>query len=158
MDSSFGPLILTIIAALIAAIPPTLAALAAYKQSMAALSTSQETQRIAKGISEKASEQATKTESLVGRVDQVHTLTNSNLSQVRAELAMAATRIENLIAVVSELKSERSKAEVREALHTPVPVIPERRADDPTLKQQLDVQKEIAKNTEETAENTSKPA
>lgn len=163
---SFTPLILTVVAALITGIPPTLAALAAYKQSMAALKTTEQTQLIARKIAEdaqlmasklqqEAHEQALKTGTLIGKVDEVHTLTNSNLAQVRAELATAAARIESLIGVVSELKSERGKAQMREALYTPAPSGAERRTDDPTLKQQLDVQKEIAANTEETAANTT---
>lgn len=144
-DVNYTPLILTIVAALIAGVPPTLAAIAAYKQSMAALIAAQKNTEVSEKIS-------TKTEVLVGKVEEVHTVVNSNLAGVKAELAAAVARIENLIATVSELKTERGKAQVREALYTNVP---ERRADSPAAIQQLAVQEEIAKNTGDTAEHTA---
>lgn len=61
-----------------------------------------------------------KTDGLVHQVAEVHTLTNSNLSAVKADLASAAAQIQALRDVVYDLKSERSKAALTTALHTTV--------------------------------------
>lgn len=65
---------------------------------------------------------STKTDTLVAKVEQVHVLTNSNLSAVKAELAAAAAQIHSLRELVTDLKSERNKADVAHALATPAPV------------------------------------
>lgn len=121
MSESTTAMILTITAALIAGVPPTLAALAAYRQAQAALRAADKAAASSAVTVGKADEQAMKTESLIGRVEQVHTLTNSNLAQVKAELATAAASIVSLTAIVAELRNQRQISQVKDALHTEVP-------------------------------------
>lgn len=68
-----------------------------------------------------------KTEGLSHQVQEVHTLTNSNLSALKAELATALAQITSLHDVVQDLRGERQKAAVAVALATPVPRVLEDR-------------------------------
>jgi len=88
------------------------------------------------------------TKGLVSQVKEVHTLTNSNLSAVKAELAIAAAQIQALRDVIQDLKFERSKAALTTALHTTVNVPAEQAAG-------LTLEK-IEINTEHTAQNTAR--
>lgn len=56
-----------------------------------------------------------KTDSVINKVDQVHVLTNSNLSAVRAELEKSNQKVESLIATVFDMKSEREKLALEKA-------------------------------------------
>lgn len=47
------------------------------------------------------------TRNLIGKVEQVHTLTNSNLSAVKAELATATAQIVTLREMIQEMKVTR---------------------------------------------------
>lgn len=87
------------------------------------------------------------TKGLVSQVKEVHTLTNSNLSAVKAELATAAAQIQALRDVIQDLKSERSKAALAAALHTTVNVPAEQSASATLDKIEI--------NTDETAKNTA---
>lgn len=93
------------------------------------------------------------TKAVAGKVDQVHTLTNSNLSAVKAELREAATEIKALRDVVQDLKSEREKASIATALATPTT---ETKPPLPMNSEHTEILKQIDVNTEETAKNTAK--
>lgn len=60
-----------------------------------------------------------KTDSVTAKVDQVHTLTNSNLSAVKAELSNATIKIESLMQVVDDLKTQRQAGQLATAFTTP---------------------------------------
>lgn len=53
-----------------------------------------------------------KTEEVANKVDQVHTLTNSNLSDVKAELTGTRDKLELLMQTIVDLKSERQIAQM----------------------------------------------
>lgn len=153
-EATIPALILAVVAALIAGIPPTLAAMAAYRAAGAALKTAQHATELTQTVVTKADEQAVKTEGLIGRVDQVHTLTNSNLSAVKAELQQATQQIASLTALIHELRDERSKAQLREALATmppgatpSAPVVVLASPSEKSLTAIDDNTKEIAENT-----------
>lgn len=59
------------------------------------------------------------TTALQGQVREVHTLTNSNLSQVRSELQQGAAEIASLREVINDLKLERDKTALATAFNTP---------------------------------------
>jgi Rad3-related DNA helicase len=63
---------------------------------------------------------AHKAESISHQVQEVHTLTNSNLSAVKAELATATAQIVALRELVQDLKAEREKASMATALATTI--------------------------------------
>lgn len=95
------------------------------------------------------------TKAVAGKVEQVHTLTNSNLSAVKAELATAVSKIESLHDVVKDLKAEREKASVAAALATPVPqVVQETSA--PQVEMHVETLENIELHTKQTALNTAK--
>lgn len=56
-----------------------------------------------------------KTEEVANKVDQVHTLTNSNLSSVKAELTGTQNELKLLTQTIADLKSERQAAQVAAA-------------------------------------------
>lgn len=60
-----------------------------------------------------------KTDGLASQVKEVHTLTNSNLSAVKAELALATAQIASLHEVVMDLKAEREKMAIAAQLRYP---------------------------------------
>lgn len=107
-------------------------------------------------VADLVAENTTKTEGVAHQVQEVHTLTNSNLSLVKSELATAAMQISQLREVVADLKSERGKVAATAAnaqhestkltaalLPVPLPI------ESPILK-------DIEKNTADTAENTAR--
>lgn len=61
---------------------------------------------------------------LAGAVKEVHTLTNSNLSQVKAELSKVVSQNAALHELVAELRSERDKAAITAAALAVPPVTP----------------------------------
>jgi hypothetical protein len=103
---------------------------------------------VALRTSAKIEQTVAETKSISAQVREVHVLTNSNLSAVKAELATAAMQIAALLDVVQDLKSERSKTSLSTALHTTV-TVPGAPASSPVLEQ-------IEQNTDKTAKNTSK--
>lgn len=69
-----------------------------------------------------------KTDGISHQVQEVHTLTNSNLSAVKAELATATAQIQALRDLVQDLRNEREKGAIAVALSTPLPApTPERK-------------------------------
>jgi hypothetical protein len=72
----------TVLIALIVAAAPTIAALGAWRESQ---------------------KTTAKTEVVIAKADEIHTLTNSNLAAVKADLALANARILSLEALVSKL-------------------------------------------------------
>jgi hypothetical protein len=88
----------TTIIAILAAIPPTLMALAAFRQG-----------KINTVMAEKAE---VKADSIIHKADEIHTMTNSNLTKVNADLEMANKRVEsleNLIKSMAEPKQPETK-------------------------------------------------
>lgn len=84
-----------------------------------------------------------------GKIEQVHTLTNSNLSAVKAELSSAVREIVSMKEVITDLKAERDKVAAAQALKGPVK--PEEAAASGVAtgiaREQLEVQKKIEENT-----------
>ena len=76
-----------VLIALIVAVPPTIAAVAAWRQGKA---------------------NGQKADALTVKAEEIHVLTNSNLSTVKADLAKANTRIESLEALVTKLTDQLS--------------------------------------------------
>lgn len=146
--------VIAAVVAVMAALPPTIAALAAFMQSRAAV----EQAKIATAV---GASTAQKTDGLIGQVQQVHTLTNSNLSAVKAELAIATQQITSLLAIVQELKTERDKVAMATAYSTPVPSkdTTQEKLDRDTMtmeaKEAIENLKKIDKNTKAIEENTA---
>lgn len=93
---------------------------------------------------------AKKTETLVTAVQEVHAVTNSNLSAVKAELTTSNALNASLRDIISDLKAEREKAAIAVALATPVAERShDTRAGDATATDQLT---QIADNTKATVE------
>jgi hypothetical protein len=65
--------------------------------------------------------QLEETRVLRGQVQEVHTMTNSNLSAVTAKLEQATAEIASLRETIQDLKSERAAKNVSTALDTPAP-------------------------------------
>lgn len=63
-----------------------------------------------------------KTDALIGKVDQVHEVSNSNLSALKLELSTANSQIGQLRELVMDLKAEREKAAIAAALAIPPPM------------------------------------
>lgn len=82
------------------------------------------------------------------QVAEVHTITNSNLSAVKAELKQATMQIEEMKTFVRDLKGERDKLAVLTA-HT-TKALPE------TTTKESEVLEEIEENTKNTDMNTRK--
>lgn len=82
------------------------------------------------------------------QIHEVHTLTNSNLSLVKAELDKALMQIEEMKTFVRDLKGERDKLAITTAHASSSTVT--------TGHGTKEVLKSIDKNTEETAVNTKK--
>lgn len=84
-----------------------------------------------------------------GKIEQVHTLTNSNLSSVKAELSSAVKEIVSMKEVITDLKAERDKAATIQTVKEPVK--PEEAAASGVAtgiaREQLEVQKQIEENT-----------
>ena len=93
----------------------------------------------------KIDESLLKSEAISHQVQEVHTLTNSNLSAVKAELAQAVSQITEMRVLVADLKSERDKLATIAALNTELfhPPINQRK-----------VLESIEKNTENIDTNT----
>lgn len=70
-------------------------------------------------ISQVTAQSLVETTALQGQVQQVHTLTNSNLSEVKADLRQSVAEISALKAVVLDLKTERDKIATAAAYNTP---------------------------------------
>lgn len=85
------------------------------------------------------------------QVKEVHTITNSNLSAVKAELNQAVNQLSEMKVLVTDLKSERDKLATITALHTPSP------SQTPTVEiphEMNEVFKSIDINTENIDKNT----
>jgi len=61
-----------------------------------------------------------KSEAISHQVQEVHTLTNSNLSAVKAELNQAVAQLAEMKILVNDLKSERDKLAITAAVNTDV--------------------------------------
>lgn len=97
-----------------------------------------------------------KSDAIETKVDQVHTLTNSNMTALNAKLDAALAEVKAGKDMIAQLRLERSDtasaqaaSNIREALATPVPVRSSK-ADDRLLES-------IEKNTADTAANTAPP-
>lgn len=75
-------------------------------------------------ISQVTAKSLVETTALQGQVQQVHTLTNSNLSEVKADLRQSAAEIVSLKEMILELKTERDKIATVSAFNTPVATQP----------------------------------
>lgn len=62
------------------------------------------------------------TTALQGQVKEVHTLTNSNLSEVKADLKQAVSEIASMRETISDLKGEREKTAMATAFTSPTGV------------------------------------
>lgn len=82
------------------------------------------------------------------QVQEVHTITNSNLSTVKSELAQAIGQLNEMKVFVNDLKNERDKLATITALNTPAP--------NSNSTSESEVLDSIDKNTESTANNTRK--
>lgn len=83
-------------------------------------------------ISQVTARSLVETTALQGQVQQVHTLTNSNLSEVKADLKQSTAEIASLKESILDLKAERDKASTAAAFNTPVAVSrPSRSTDAP---------------------------
>lgn len=71
-------------------------------------------------ISQVTAKSLVETGVLQGQVQQVHTLTNSNLSEVKADLKRSAAEIVSLKEAILDLKSERDKTAIAAAFNTPI--------------------------------------
>lgn len=89
------------------------------------------TGRDTRDVSSRVDQQLNETKEMKGQIREVHTQTNSNLSALKAELALAVSRIEGLQATVLDLRSERTALAVSAALMTPVPPRAARVSDGP---------------------------
>lgn len=65
------------------------------------------------------------TGNLQTKVQEVHVLTNQNLSDVRNELKTSNAELASLREVIADLKGEREKTNIRTAYQTPVPAAPQ---------------------------------
>lgn len=91
---------------------------------------------------------------LSGQIAEVHTITNSNLSAVKAELKQATMQIEEMKTFVRNLTGERDKlAAITATAAGRVPHSREDKFPEQKVSETLD---SIDKNTEETAINTKK--
>ena len=114
--------IVALVTALLAAIPPTIAALAVYRQTKsngknaeirataAAEKVEQlvvKTDKIAEGASEQMSSLNKKTDTLTTKAEEIHTLTNSNLTEVKVQLEKAKQEIKELHELILKLSAER---------------------------------------------------
>jgi len=89
MDSTW----LSIVYAVIAALPPTIASLAVLRQGKRAAITNLAQ---ALKLEDKVDDNTAKTETVNKKADVIHDLTNSNLTAIKTELSEAKTRIEKL--------------------------------------------------------------
>lgn len=99
-----------IVIAAIAAVPPTLVAWAALRQSRVTAHKTDENTRLTEdikatteGLKVSTEENAQSSAKLQVTTDQIHVLTNSRLSQVLTDLTMANERIASLEALVHKL-------------------------------------------------------
>lgn len=93
--------LVTIVGAIITGIPPTLVALAAYRQG------------VRNEVKAKENTQAVLVET-----DKIHELTNSNLTKVKSDLMAATSQIEELQTLVATLV-EQKKALIAEGKKEP---------------------------------------
>lgn len=105
---------------------------------------------------------AVKTDALAAKVEEVHNVTNSGLSAVKAELKTSNELNSQLREIITDLKAQRGKAEVATALATPVPAAARHRdtehATVEILDRATDQLTEIETNTKQTAANTTRAA
>lgn len=92
---TLDPLV-AIVAAVLAALPPTIAALAALRQGK------QNAAKVAVNT-QLTEDTGHKTDNLIKKTDEIHELTNSNLTSVKSDLAMANQRIKELQLLVEDL-------------------------------------------------------
>jgi hypothetical protein len=85
-------MVVAIVTSLLAAIPPTIAALASYRQARKNAASVAENTAITAGIDRKA--------------DLIHTLTDGRLTQVMSDLGSANEQIKRLDDVVRDLSAE----------------------------------------------------
>jgi len=122
--------------ALIAAIIPTIAAIAAAVLSVMTLL--------------KSNENGTKSDAIIQKSDVIHTLTNSRLTEVTAQLAVANEKIEGLQKLVSQmmeaekatnLAAERSTLQIERAAAQTPPMIADKLIEDAEAPGQFAVKK-----------------
>lgn len=101
-----------VLIAFLAAIPPTIAALAALMAARKSAKQTQDTNIKTIELVAKAEETTQKTDNLVKKTEEIHTLTNGNLGEVRKELDKANKKIMALHKTMSKLIKDR---EVKEA-------------------------------------------
>lgn len=105
---------------IIAAIPSTIAALAAAFVALASLIKSKENGRVADATAQKA-------DKLIEKTTEIHTLANGNLSKMAESLAVAMKEIEGLKALLlqkeegKQVNPEPIKAEIVNSPSNPVP-------------------------------------
>lgn len=92
-----------------------------------------------------------KSDKLIGQVEQVHTLTNSNLSAVKAELSSAIKEIVSMKDVITDLKSERDKVAAASAFKSE----PAKSVQEPQLAEQTGIAREQLATLENIEENTA---
>lgn len=83
----------------VASVPPTIAAVAALRQGRA------------NGV--KAQSNSDKSDVIIHKAEEIHTLTNSNLTKVTADLALANKRIEDLEKLVARMVGMRNDTQDR---------------------------------------------
>lgn len=98
-----GPSIATVLVALIAGIPAMLTALAVYRQGMAAKKSADDAKTAAVHAEAGVKANDVKTDVLLAKTEEIHILTNSNLTALKAELSMANEHIKELQALVAKL-------------------------------------------------------
>lgn len=104
------PTISTILIAAFAALPPTIAAVtgliasrATLRQSRANASVAENANLKAEASNVKADASNEKTDALLRKTEEIHTLTNGNLTTITAELRVANEKIAGLQALLSAL-------------------------------------------------------
>lgn len=116
---------------------------------------------VALRTSNKLDENVKEVKAVGAQVAEVHTLTNSGLAAVKAELAISAAKNDQLLEVISDLKQEREKLAVLTAQNTkdnPALAIQEK-ATESTEKLITSTEKvlgEIEVNTDRTVEELKK--
>jgi hypothetical protein len=109
-----------VLVAFLAAVPPTLLAWAALRQSRVTAEKTEENTQITKETAVKTDENTVLTKQAAAQaavaaegtkttLDEIHTLTNSNLSRVMADLGIANDRIISLEKLVNRLLEQETE-------------------------------------------------
>lgn len=94
--------LVTIAIAAIAALPPTITAFAAFRQG-------QRNEKKTDDNTALTAETKQKTDDLVRKTDEIHTLTNSNLETVKKELVAANVRIAELQTIIERFVNGKGR-------------------------------------------------